>query len=121
MTNSGFFTHCLLAIGGDCSAGAMTDTADYIPIDPSASYFTTIQEYLLNQLDIEIGSATAETYMDLTTGPFQDAVNEHHRLGNKLIEMGVFQHKWHKRTRWILEEMDSIFHNHSRILNQPTD
>mgnify|MGYP001177106950 FL=1 len=94
----------LLAVGGDCGPTGMSNKADCIPIDPSAPYFAIVREYLRNQLEIELGSATAETYLDVTTGKFKDDVNEHHRLGNKLIELGVFHHKWHKRTRWRLEE-----------------
>jgi len=31
-------------------------------------------------------------------------VDEHNALGNAMIEKGIFSHKYHKRTKWILEE-----------------
>ena len=35
---------------------------------------------------------------------FGHAVERLNRAGNKLIELGLFEHKWHKRTTWRLRE-----------------
>jgi hypothetical protein len=43
---------------------------------------------------------------DDTDEELRKLVDEHHDLGNKLIDVGVFEHKWHKRTNWVLEEID---------------
>lgn len=92
---------CLLAIEGDCAAGAMSHKADFIPLHTIPE---TLREYLRNQLELQIEG----NQMAFTISPrFSELVSDHHRLGNALIDQGIFAHKWHKRTQWILCELDN--------------
>ena len=38
---------------------------------------------------------------------FSKLVKEHNDIGNKLIDLKVFDHKWHKRTFWNLVEVET--------------
>lgn len=90
--------HGLYAISGDCSRGAMGYTSDFIVF--KQKHFGIIKQYLRNQLERHLHSANKH----YTEEPFAELVGEHHDLGNLLIDEGVFQHKWHKRTEWVLME-----------------
>ncbi len=89
----------LLAISGDCSARGMSDKADFIRL--SNKHLNLVKEYLRNQLELQLYSMSNDI-----DEAFRKLVDEHHYLGNKLIDVGVFEHKWHKRTNWVLEEID---------------
>lgn len=95
---------CLLAIDGDCAAGGHSDTPDFIPLD--GSDFPLVKLYLENQL-------RRQTSSPFFAGPasdrFSGLFDEHHALGNALIAVGIFHHKWHKRTTWVLWEMDDDY------------
>lgn len=99
---------CLLAISGDCSEGAMSDHADYIPIDPAD--FDLIAEYIRNQNELTIlayqGLLNPSKKVERKYSKLRD---QHHNLGNELIERGVFHHKYHKRTDWIITELDNNY------------
>jgi hypothetical protein len=105
---------CLLAIGGDCAAGAMSDKADFIPLKELNE---TLKAYFRNQLEKQI-----ECYqMEIGTQSlrFSELVQEHHKLGNELIDQGIFAHKWHKRTDWIICELENELPlNHSGPFNR---
>ena len=45
---------------------------------------------------------------DIDWGVFSKLMKEHERLGNTLIEQGVFKNKWHKRTNWALTPSEAI-------------
>ena len=92
---------CLLAIDGDCAAGAMSDQADFIPLQ---EFNETLKAYLRNQLEKQIECNTMD--IENISLRFSALVQEHHALGNALIEQGIFAHKWHKRTDWIICELD---------------
>jgi|TARA_R110000744_G_scaffold66278_1_gene135401 hypothetical protein len=92
--------HGLYAFSGDCSKGAMGDTSDFIVF--KKKHFGIIKQYLRNQLEMHLHSA----YKHYTEEPFTELVQKHNDLGNLLIDEGVFQHKWHKRTEWVLIECD---------------
>ena len=89
----------LLAISGDCSARGMSDKADFIRLPNN--HLNLVKKYLRNQLELDLYSMSDDTNEEL-----RKLVDEHHDLGNKLIDVGVFEHKWHKRTNWVLEEID---------------
>jgi|TARA_B110000908_G_scaffold171942_1_gene236660 hypothetical protein len=90
---------CLLAIDGDCAAGAMSEKADFIPLETIPE---VLRQYLRNQLERQIEGQL----MKYNISPkFTDLCREHHALGNALIDCGIFQHKWHKRTDWIICEL----------------
>ena len=104
---------CLLAIDGDCAAGPAkrynlsfghSDTPDFIPLD--GSDFPLVKLYLENQLRRQTSSPF---FVDPASDRFSELLNEHHALGNALIAIGIFHHKWHKRTTWVLWEMDDDY------------
>jgi hypothetical protein len=94
----------LLAISGDCSARGMSDKADFIRL--SNKHLNLVKKYLRNQLELQLYSMSDDTDEELRKLVLQTLVDEHHDLGNKVIDVGVFEHKWHKRTNWVLEEID---------------
>tara|TARA_R100001594_G_scaffold149336_1_gene206832 strand:+ start:888 stop:1184 length:297 start_codon:yes stop_codon:yes gene_type:complete len=92
--------YCLLAVSGDCSATGMTDKAEVLPVP--AKHLDAVSAYLRNQLEIDLASAAITCIEDAEADIFCKLVNEHNKLGNTLIEKGVFHHKYHKRTNWAL-------------------
>jgi hypothetical protein len=93
---------CLLAIGGDCAAGGMSHKSDFIPLQ---EFNETLKEFLRNQLELEIECFTMNP--EKQSLRFGALVLQHHDLGNKLIDQGIFAHKWHKRTDWIICELEN--------------
>ena len=91
---------CLLAIEGDCAAGGMSDKSDFIPLHDLNE---TLVQYLKNQLERDIKGYNDISFDD---PDFLAVIEEHHALGNELINQGIFAHKWHKRTDWIICELD---------------
>jgi len=90
---------CLLAISGDCAAGGMSENSDFIPLK---EFPKLLRSYLRNQLEKEIEGQLMEYNI---SQKFTNLCREHHDLGNALIDCGIFQHKWHKRTDWIICEL----------------
>tara|TARA_R110002073_G_C9019686_1_gene540731 strand:- start:45 stop:446 length:402 start_codon:yes stop_codon:yes gene_type:complete len=109
--------YCLLAINGDCAAGGMSDHSHFIPIkwQPGSDEAQCIKLYLRNQLEIDLehfpdpGSKLVDTHAPAfkMTKKLLELIGWHHELGNQLIDCGVFLHKWHKRTTWMLVELDA--------------
>ena len=104
MTNSIDF--CLLAIGGDCSAHGMGDVPDFIPLERDDEGL--VRDYLANELDrsfvVAFQHDDGKKYRRYWSSP-ETLLDEHFRLGNDLIERGIFHHKWHLRTEWALWSM----------------
>lgn len=96
MTNSIDF--CLLAIGGDCSAHGMGDVPDFIPLERDDEGL--VRDYMANELDRSFVVAFQHDGVSRL-----QHLDEHFRLGNDLIERGIFHHKWHMRTEWALWSM----------------
>ena len=88
----------LKAVSGDCASGGLSKKDDILKI-PS-KHFNLVKKYLRNQLEIELYCVNQDIYKKA----FTKLVLEHHKLGNKLIDLKVFKHKWHKRTTWNLVE-----------------
>lgn len=94
--------YCLLATSGDCAQ----DKPEFIVLK-DRSYFTIVKAYLRNQLEkdmccAEYANEQTPLYAD---EEFNRLLREHHDLGNALIACGIFHHKWHKRTSWVLDEL----------------
>tara|TARA_R110000782_G_scaffold102917_1_gene190374 strand:- start:10 stop:288 length:279 start_codon:yes stop_codon:yes gene_type:complete len=84
----------LKAISGDCSAGGLSDKGDIIPIKDK--HLNIVREYLT-------ASNTFYNIVDHLAGiTATKELVEMNNLGNQLIDLGIFEHKWHKRTEWIL-------------------
>ena len=90
--------YCLLAESGDCAAGAMFKRSSYIPFGPE--HWTLIKWYLRNQLEIDLARAENDTHKLVELGEV------HRTLADALIGIGVFHHKWHARTNWVVWELD---------------
>ena len=97
MTNSIDF--CLLAIGGDCSAHGMGDVPDFIPLERDDEGL--VRDYMANELDRSFVVA----FQHDDGKKYRTLLDEHFRLGDDLIERGIFHHKWHNRTQWALWSM----------------
>ena len=98
--------HCLLAISGDCSAGGLDEQPDFLPL--LIADFPLTKRYLRCQLEVGfLASRYSDPAGDLfDADEFSEAVRELNDLGNRMIERGIFSHKWHKRTTWALWELD---------------
>jgi len=102
----------LLAISGDCSAGAMSDQPTYIPFKEKD--FPLISAYLKAQTVTQ--TLSVQDWFDnvIVDGPgskktarqFSNALRKENELGEELINQGVFHHKYHKRTEWIIVDLD---------------
>ena len=92
------FGYCLVAVSGDCSAGCMSEKSDCIVLN--GAHFGLVKDYLMADMKVSFLSAEECSIEDMTP-----AIRECNRLGNQLIDCGVFAHKWHKRTDWVLVEM----------------
>jgi len=113
--------YCLLAIGGDCSGSARSSN-DYIPLDKSDMYL--VGQYMRNQLERDIMFASANDCSEAMRKLYksetcQHLFDEHHALGNALIAIGVFHHKWHKRTQWKLCAIELELHEFANASECP--
>ena len=88
----------LKAVSGDCAKGGMSNKGDVLSIPKQ--HFNLVKDYLRNQLEIELYTIDQDIYKKA----FGKLVKEHNEIGNKLIDLKVFHHKWHKRTHWELIE-----------------
>lgn len=91
------FGYCLVGVSGDCGGG-MSNKHDCIVLN--GSHFDLVKDYLKADMQVSFLSAEECSIEDMTP-----AIRECNRLGNQLIDCGVFAHKWHKRTNWVLAEM----------------
>ena len=98
------FDYCLLAIDGDCSDHGMSHVADALPISHEDMPF--VADFLKADLDWHLASArdcisNSKSKPDARYETFSKAAF-------KLRDLGIFQHKWHYRTTWILVETESL-------------
>ena len=91
----------LKAVSGDCAAGGLSKKGDVLKIP--TKHFNLVKQYLRNQLEIDLYCVDQDIYEDA----FGELVKEHNDIGNKLIDLKVFDHKWHKRTDWELVEVET--------------
>ncbi len=92
------FGYCLYGYAGDCMDSAIILNGKYIDL---------VEQYLRNQNESHLHVCLhVKKRDDFNTEKSNFLREEHHTLGNKLIDLGVFHHKWHKRTAWRLEEVE---------------
>lgn len=108
------FNVCLLAVSGDCSKYGMSNKPTFIPIDPNRPTYNLIKKFLRNQTERSLflyGSNAFKTPVQEWTADERrksdKLVEEHLRLGKELMDAGVFKHKYHVRTNWVLEELEN--------------
>ena len=92
----------LLAIGGDCSAGAMSEHADVIPIEKHNKEL--IENFLRAQNELTIASH----FYDLDSPYALKKHKEYYAVCEKLKLINFFEHKWHSRTEWQLIYEDDL-------------
>lgn len=97
------FDYCLVSTSGDCAAGGLSDENTFIVLPKDKSFFTLVKNYLRNQMEQDFENS--EMPIGTISEKFYKLREEHHDLGNALIDCGIFEHKWHKRTDWILAEL----------------
>jgi hypothetical protein len=95
------------AVSGDCSANGMSDVAETLPIPDKCLRLafaflkaqTTLQEAsAFWQADISKDQKADDLIFKASIRSLQ----EYYEL---LKEAGVFKHKWHLRTSWIIREV----------------
>lgn len=91
----------LKAVSGDCAKGGMSKKGDFLKIPKK--HFSLVKDYLRNQLERELYTVDQDIYKDA----FSKLIKDHNDIGNKLIDLKVFDHKWHKRTFWNLVEVET--------------
>tara|TARA_R110001632_G_scaffold168616_1_gene287437 strand:+ start:135 stop:518 length:384 start_codon:yes stop_codon:yes gene_type:complete len=108
------FDVCLLAISGDCSKYGMSNKSTFIPVNTNKPTYNLIKKFLRNQTEKSLflyGSNAFKTPIQKQTAyerqRFNKLVEAHLRLGKELMDAGVFKHKYHVRTKWILEELEN--------------
>ncbi len=100
------YKYGLLAISGDCAKGGMGNKSDCIIISGTKNN-DLIRSYLEANQQVEILCTVYNRDPgDQNDQEYTDAIRKENDLGNKMIDAGVFKHKWHKRTSWILVELD---------------
>ena len=94
---------CLYATSGDCSEGAMSDSADCIVIDGVP--LSLITDFLRAQSEWQI--SVLEHTVHKNNSHFGSKEYENLVAASQALrEIGVFQHKYHQRTEWELREFE---------------
>lgn len=94
------YTHQLRAISGDCAAGGMSDKGDILPF--TEDNLVLVYDYLLANLKFHRSVAVN----GLTSNKAQKANRHFYDCAHEMERMQIFQHKWHARTGWVVEEFD---------------
>jgi hypothetical protein len=99
---------CLLAIDGDCSNMGMSDTSECIVLldkNKRQVWHDSIADFLDKQRRIDCFDASIP-HLEMIR---EENIRTRHQLevekcalGQKLIELGIFEHKYHLRTKWML-------------------
>ena len=115
---------CLYATGGDCSSRGMGDKNCVLMVPQE--HFELVRIYMRAQLEIEMLSYMYEwagEYISIFQIAYEGkhckkngdlllgariAHNKYSDAGNALIDAGVFEHKWHKRTDWSVGHIDEL-------------
>lgn len=101
---------CLYAVSGDCAPGAMSDSGEVIEFDNK--YADLVASFLRAQLEWELcsclelpgayqpGSVDQEKKSAVLRAMFE--------AGDQLEWVGIFSHKWQRRTTWALGEPEEF-------------
>jgi len=89
----------LIATGGDCSARGMGDTNEALLVPDHLR--DIVANFLRAQAEYEI-----EIYLtDVTAGA---GFSNFSAAAQEMRDCGIFQHKYHSRTTWALEDGDCL-------------
>jgi hypothetical protein len=100
----------LVATDGDCSNHGMGDTNDRLPV--RNKYLSIVAEYLRIDLEHTLACALED---DL---PSTELYKQYWRLSADMLDLGIFEHKWHTRTSWRLAELADEYDNVPCYLSQ---
>lgn len=89
-------TYQLRAISGDCGPHGMSAKADIIKLD--GTQFAQALDY--------INAQTIWLNLDIDHPEFGAAARSFNDIQLSMLDMGIFEHKWHARTTWILERIN---------------
>ena len=106
---------CLLAVSGDCAAGSMDGSMDkvvYLPF--SKEHLSIVSEYLRASLEVEL-----QCWVSVTCERFKLLHERQASCEKLLLQAGIFHHKWHLRTNWILWELDDNYPINIRYKAKP--
>tara|TARA_R110002073_G_scaffold318097_1_gene492009 strand:+ start:276 stop:887 length:612 start_codon:yes stop_codon:yes gene_type:complete len=92
----------LLAIGGDCSAGAMSEHAEVLPVEEHN--YELVADFLRVQNEWTIASH----FNPIESKHAYDKLQDFWKACSKLKNANIFQHKWHSRTEWRLVYEDEL-------------
>ena len=94
------YTHQLRAYAGDCAAGGMSDEDEIIPF--TREKLTFVYDYLIAETTF-----SREVHVHGVSSELAGKACEHYNdCAHRLEKENVFQHKWHARTQWIVEDYD---------------
>jgi hypothetical protein len=103
MSKGGYIAdNYLLAIGGDCSAGAMSEHAHVLPIEQHN--FEVVADFLRAQNEWTIASS----FNPIESKHAYNKLQDFWKACDKLKNANIFEHKWHSRTRWQLVNEDDL-------------
>ncbi len=93
----------LKAVGGDIVGMGATGDSLYRDVTGS-DHFTLIKTYLRVQLECELECYARKRCTGISEryGKKLDRLND---LGNEMIDAGIFESKYDKRTSWVLTEV----------------
>ena len=96
---------CLLAVSGDCADGSMDGSMDkvvYLPF--SKEHLSIVSEYLRASLEVEL-----QCWVNVMCEKYKLLRERQASCEKLLLQAGIFHHKWHLRTNWILWELDENY------------
>ena len=95
-------TYQFLAVGGDCSAEGMSSENETLPIPDEHLRLAFL--FIRAQTDQQERSALSRSGI---TREFEAVIKACQEYCFALKEVGIFKHKWHYRTDWIIQEIES--------------
>ena len=94
---------CLVAISGDC---ADNPNNDVLPFDNK--HEALVREYLRADLEWTMLSMFKAGENLVSTTENQKIFDDMQRTSHEMLEVGIFHHKYHKRTTWKLAFLDEV-------------
>jgi len=92
---------CLVAVSGDCSEHGMGDTNDILHFHKKHN--SLIVKFLQAQLNWHIKSHLYDSH----SRSCQKAIKKYYEACDALMDVGIFEHKYHTRTEWKLTKLSA--------------
>ena len=101
---------CLFAVSGDCAPGRMSDVGEVIQFD--AKHGAIVADFLRAQLEWDLASSfelPGAYKLGSAEQEKKSAILENmYKKGDALEAVGIFTHKWQRRTTWALGEPEEF-------------